>query len=255
MDTTNTTAASGAAQPEALRLADWLDGTRGWPSYVPQEAAAELRRLHALTTAPAAQEAEPAAGENPPDCNPELYAHGVSVGLFDIPKWAAERLCNGISAATGARVDWHYVGGRVHVKALPAPQAPAAAVAPAEAEAPLDAADLAILSAGAKSGNPGALALAAQLVGVPACARCGYVKHYCRCAAAPTQEAADAARYRYLRSRMEFQSQRGFTPTMGLAVRIVAQHHDPHADWMEPRFSASVDRAIDAARARQEAGA
>jgi hypothetical protein len=33
-------------QPEALRLADWLDGNSRWPSYVPQEAAAELRRLH-----------------------------------------------------------------------------------------------------------------------------------------------------------------------------------------------------------------
>lgn len=33
-------------QPEALRLANWLD-TGGWPSYVPQESAAELRRLHA----------------------------------------------------------------------------------------------------------------------------------------------------------------------------------------------------------------
>ena len=33
-------------QPEALRLADWLN-QGGWPSYVPQEAAAELRRQHA----------------------------------------------------------------------------------------------------------------------------------------------------------------------------------------------------------------
>ena len=33
-------------QTEALRLAKWLD-TGGWPSYVPQESAAELRRLHA----------------------------------------------------------------------------------------------------------------------------------------------------------------------------------------------------------------
>lgn len=32
-------------QPEALRLADWLDAG-GWPSYVPQESAEELRRLH-----------------------------------------------------------------------------------------------------------------------------------------------------------------------------------------------------------------
>ena len=34
-------------QPEALRLAEWLEGIRGrtWPSCTPQEAAAELRRL------------------------------------------------------------------------------------------------------------------------------------------------------------------------------------------------------------------
>lgn len=33
-------------QPEALRLAAWLN-QGGWPSYVPQEAASELLRLHA----------------------------------------------------------------------------------------------------------------------------------------------------------------------------------------------------------------
>ena len=33
-------------QPKALRLADWLN-QGGWPSYVPQEAAAELHRQHA----------------------------------------------------------------------------------------------------------------------------------------------------------------------------------------------------------------
>ena len=33
-------------KPEALRLAEWLEEGR-WPSYVPQEAAAELRRQHA----------------------------------------------------------------------------------------------------------------------------------------------------------------------------------------------------------------
>ena len=33
-------------QPEALRLAAWLE-VGGWPSYVPQESAAELRRLYA----------------------------------------------------------------------------------------------------------------------------------------------------------------------------------------------------------------
>ena len=34
-------------QPEAIRIAEWLKGIRGntWPSYIPQEAAAELLRL------------------------------------------------------------------------------------------------------------------------------------------------------------------------------------------------------------------
>ena len=36
-------------QPEAIRIAEWLEGISGnaWPSYIPQEAAAELRRQHA----------------------------------------------------------------------------------------------------------------------------------------------------------------------------------------------------------------
>ncbi len=35
---------------EALRIAEWLEGIRGntWPSYIPKEAAAELRRQHDL---------------------------------------------------------------------------------------------------------------------------------------------------------------------------------------------------------------
>ena len=36
-------------QTEAICIAEWLEGIRGntWPSYIPQEAAAELRRQHA----------------------------------------------------------------------------------------------------------------------------------------------------------------------------------------------------------------
>ena len=36
-------------KPEAIRIAEWLECIRGntWPSYIPQEAAAELRRQHA----------------------------------------------------------------------------------------------------------------------------------------------------------------------------------------------------------------
>lgn len=61
MDTTNTTAAPAATQPEALRLAAWLN-EGAWHRMTLGDvnaAARELRRLHALTTAPAAQEAEP----------------------------------------------------------------------------------------------------------------------------------------------------------------------------------------------------
>lgn len=72
------------------------------------------------TTIPA-----PIAGINLEECDSEVYERGTSVGLFDIPKHDANALCAGISAATGARVDWHYVGGRVHIKALP-PVAPVA---------------------------------------------------------------------------------------------------------------------------------
>jgi hypothetical protein len=79
----------------------------------------------------AAAPAQPAAqvmGDTPPPCDQELFDQGVSVGLFDIPKWTAEALCRGIAAATEARVDWHYIGGRVHIKALPAARAPADSV-------------------------------------------------------------------------------------------------------------------------------
>ncbi|HCW17712.1 MAG TPA: hypothetical protein DHL02_07080, partial [Achromobacter sp.] len=63
---------------------------------------------------------ERAAVFNSEDCNKEVYERGAFVGLFDIPKHVANELCAGISSATGARVDWHYVGGRVRVLALPA---------------------------------------------------------------------------------------------------------------------------------------
>ena len=68
---------------------------------------------------------KPTPTDTPPPCDQELFDQGVSVGLFDIPKWTAEALCRGIAAATEARVDWHYIGGRVHIKALPAARAPA----------------------------------------------------------------------------------------------------------------------------------
>lgn len=60
---------------------------------------------------------------DPNTCDHSVFKEGTSVGLFDIPKDAANAICAGISAATGAKVDWHYVAGRVHIKALTAPPA------------------------------------------------------------------------------------------------------------------------------------
>ena len=140
-----TTPTSGAADlPEALRRSAAADGKTelfNLPGYPLMVRAVDFNRLHAesemrraalldemqkaalaagqATAAPA--EPDPTPGDHPQPCDSELFESGVSVGLFDIPKWTAEALCKGIAAATGARVDWHYIGGRVHVKALPAP--------------------------------------------------------------------------------------------------------------------------------------
>ncbi|MFS7308038.1 hypothetical protein [Rahnella inusitata] len=66
-------------------------------------------------------------------CSPDVYAKGVSACLVDIPKEKAEVICRGISAASGVAVDWHYVGGRVHIKAMrvTAPQKPVVLLPPA----------------------------------------------------------------------------------------------------------------------------
>lgn len=48
----------------------------------------------------------------------------------------------------------------------------------------VDAAGKALLDAAAKSGDAGAMTLAAQLAGVPPCEGCGYRKEFCRCGTA-----------------------------------------------------------------------
>ena len=146
--------------PEALRLANILRGIDARSHFANESlssASAALENQHAritelesqlaqrfdaadMATAAAqgfrdgvasltaqAADSQPAQvmGDTPPPCDQELFDQGVSVGLFDIPKWTAEALCRGIAAATEARVDWHYIGGRVHIKALPAARAPA----------------------------------------------------------------------------------------------------------------------------------
>lgn len=70
--------------------------------------------------------AGPLAGAD--ECDLEVFEKGKSACLVAISKDDAETICRGISAATGCKVDWHYVGGRVHIKALygvpPAPVVP-----------------------------------------------------------------------------------------------------------------------------------
>ncbi|MDI7491683.1 hypothetical protein QLY92_06180 [Cronobacter dublinensis] len=62
---------------------------------------------------------------DPDSCDPDVFERGTSACLVDLPKDAAEIICRGISAATGCKIDWHFVGGRVHIKALcTAPPAP-----------------------------------------------------------------------------------------------------------------------------------
>ena len=63
-------------------------------------------------------------------CDGEVFSNGQSVCIVDIPKETAETICRNLSAVTGCKVDWHYIGGRVHIKAVAAPvverQVPAA---------------------------------------------------------------------------------------------------------------------------------
>ncbi len=67
-----------------------------------------------------AQPAEPVQAD---ECAQDVFERGVSIGLFDIPKETANAICTGITSVTGARVDWHYIAGRVHMKALATPPA------------------------------------------------------------------------------------------------------------------------------------
>lgn len=55
---------------------------------------------------------------NPEECDVDVYKDGKSVGLFDIPKELANSFCASASYITGHKYDWHYIGGRVHIKVL-----------------------------------------------------------------------------------------------------------------------------------------
>lgn len=51
-------------------------------------------------------------------CDADVYKYGVSLGLFQMTKQEAEDYCVAETKRTGRRHDWHFVGGRAHVKAL-----------------------------------------------------------------------------------------------------------------------------------------
>ncbi len=67
----------------------------------------ESETTTALSTGPA----------NPETCDADVFTYGVSVGLFDITKEEAEAYCKRASSVTGRKHDWHYIAGRVHIKA------------------------------------------------------------------------------------------------------------------------------------------
>lgn len=113
--------------------------TVGWEDIGP-----ELSELRALLDKPSCgacngcadgcrldRESPPAAqhqGE-PVPCDADVYSNGKSVCLVDIPKETAEIICRSISTVAGLKVDWHYFGGRVHIKSLAnPPEQPASVV-------------------------------------------------------------------------------------------------------------------------------
>lgn len=59
------------------------------------------------------------AAIDPDECHPAVYQHGESLGLFDMTKQVAAEHCRQQTAATGRLHDYHFFGGRAHIKALP----------------------------------------------------------------------------------------------------------------------------------------
>lgn len=52
-------------------------------------------------------------------CDPLVYKYGVQTHVTVCSKEEAERFCADATRLTGQRHDWHYVGGRVAVLAIP----------------------------------------------------------------------------------------------------------------------------------------
>jgi len=81
----------------------------------------------------------PIGQHSPDECSADVYEHGESVCTLAVPKEQAEAAVKIASAMTGDKNDWHYIGGRVHVKRLAASQPPvqnAQCAAPADAPKP-----------------------------------------------------------------------------------------------------------------------
>lgn len=56
------------------------------------------------------------ARQSPGCCDDTIYKNGMSCApVFATNMYATEFLCDLIRKMTGARVDWHYVGGRVNM--------------------------------------------------------------------------------------------------------------------------------------------
>ena len=56
---------------------------------------------------------------DPGACDEAIYRNGVSYGVFDLSKAEAEEACKKLTEETGNKHDWHYFGGRVHIKFMP----------------------------------------------------------------------------------------------------------------------------------------
>lgn len=104
-----------------------VHGTIDYATYAKCEKAwidSQLYARAASTHPLATSSAEPVAKVSADKCARDVYEHGQSIGYFDIPKETANAICEGINSVTGARVDWHYFAGRVHMKALAATPIP-----------------------------------------------------------------------------------------------------------------------------------
>lgn len=88
------------------------------PEFRPALDLVRVQLEHTLAMVNAVQyDVEPTAPD-PEKCNDEVYKNGISLGFFDMTKQEAEVYCKEQTAKTGHLHDWHFIGGRVHVKAL-----------------------------------------------------------------------------------------------------------------------------------------